>query len=187
MAQWHNVCIVWGERIVKLIQTVTVGSGGATQIEFASVPSTYTDLLLVISARSGSAGDTLWMRFNSDESNACTTRWLVGDGSSVSSGNSGGNTFIRLGTITSNDTANAFNNFQVYIPNYASSAQKIVSADAVNENNSSTAYQRITAGLWPVTTAISNIKISNNGASISQYSTASLYGILKGSGGATVS
>ena len=172
---------------MELISSVTVGSGGASQIEFASVPSTYTDLLVLISARSGSAGDTLWMRFNSDESNACTTLWVVGDGSTASSSNSGGNTFIRLGTITSGDTASTFNNFQVYVPNYAGSAQKTVSVDAVNENNATTAYQRITAGLWPVTTAISNIKISNNGASISQYSTAYLYGILKGSGGATVS
>lgn len=173
---------------MELINSVTVGSGGATQIEFASVPSTYTDLLVLISARSGSAGDTLWMRFNSDESNGCNTRWLVGDGSSVTNSSSiGSNSFIRLGTITSGDTASTFNNFQVYIPNYAGSAQKSVSVDAVNENNGTTAYQRITAGLWPVTTAISNIKISNNGASISQYSTAYLYGILKGSGGATVS
>lgn len=172
---------------MELIQTVTVGSGGATQMEFASIPATYTDLLLVISARSGSAGDTLWARFNNDTSNACTTRWLVGDGSSASSSNSGGNTFIRLGTITSGDTANTFNNFQMYVPNYAGSDQKSVSVDAVNENNATTAYQRITAGIWPVTSAITNIIISNNGASISEYSSASLYGILKGSGGATVS
>jgi hypothetical protein len=172
---------------MELISSVTVGSGGATQIEFASVPSTYTDLLVLISARSGSSGDTLWMRLNSDESNACTTRWLVGDGFSASNSNSSGNTFIRLGTITSTDTASVFTNFQVYVPNYSGSTNKTFSVDAVNENNGTTAYQRITAGLWPVTTAISNIKISNNGASISQYSTAYLYGILKGSGGASVS
>jgi hypothetical protein len=172
---------------MQLIQTVTVGSGGATQMEFASIPATYTDLVVLISARSGSAGDTLWARFNNDSSTACTTRWLVGDGSSVTTSNSGGNTFIRLGTITSADTSSTFNNFQMYVPNYAGSAQKTVSVDAVNENNSTTAYQRMTTGLWPVTSAITNIIISNNGASISQYSSASLYGILKGSGGATVS
>lgn len=172
---------------MELIQTVTVGSGGATQMEFASIPGTYTDLLLVISARSGSAGDTLWARFNNDSSTTCTTRWLVGDGSSATNSNSSGNSFIRLGTITSGDTASTFNNFQMYVPNYAGSANKTVSVDAVNENNATTAYQRITAGLWPVTSAITNIIISNNGSSISQYTTASLYGILKGSGGATVS
>jgi hypothetical protein len=75
----------------------------------------------------------------------------------------------------------------MYVPNYAGSANKIVSVDAVNENNATTAYQRITGGLWPVTSAITNIIISNNGASISQYSTAYLYGTLKGSGGASVS
>jgi hypothetical protein len=35
----------------KLIETVTVGSGGAANIEFTSIPQTYTDLKLVISGK----------------------------------------------------------------------------------------------------------------------------------------
>jgi hypothetical protein len=31
--------------------SVTVGSGGAADIEFTSIPATYTDLLLVLSGR----------------------------------------------------------------------------------------------------------------------------------------
>lgn len=170
-----------------LIASATVGAGGATNIDFSSIPGIYTDLVLVISARSGSAGDTLWMRFNNDSSTVCTDRWVVGDGATASSSSSGGNAFLRLGTITSGDTANTFNSFQVVIPNYAGSTNKTVSTDAVNENNATTSYQRITAGIWPVTSAITRITISNNGSSISQYSTAYLYGTLKGSGGATVS
>lgn len=172
---------------MQLISSVTVGAGGTTSMEFTSIPATYTDLVVLISARSGSAGDTLWMRFNSDSSTVCTTLWLVSDGSTPSSSSNAGSAFLRLGTITSGDTASTFNNFRVDIPNYAGSAQKTMSADTVNENNATTAYQRITAGIWPVTSAITGISISNNGASISQYSTAYLYGILKGSGGATVS
>ena len=34
-----------------LISSVTVGSGGAANIEFTSIPATYTDLLLKLSTR----------------------------------------------------------------------------------------------------------------------------------------
>lgn len=171
---------------MELISSATVGAGGATNIDFTSIPGTYTDLVLLISARSGSAGDTLWMRLNNDSSTACNDRWVNGDGANVTSGQSTGNSFVRLGIITSNDTASTFNNFQVYMPNYAGSANKTFQTDAVSENNGTTAQQRISSGLWPVTSAITRITISNNGSSISQHSTAYLYGILKGSGGATV-
>jgi len=171
---------------MELISSVTVGAGGAAQIDFTSIPGTFTDLLILISARSGSAGDTLWMRFNSDSSTACSDRWVNGDGSNVTSSQATGNAFLRLGIITSADTASTFNNFRVLIPNYAGAVNKTVQTDAVSENNGTTAQQRITTGLWPVTSAITAIRITNNGSSISQYSTAYLYGILKGSGGATV-
>jgi hypothetical protein len=36
----------------EAIATVTVGSGGATDIEFTSIPGTYTDLLIKSSLRS---------------------------------------------------------------------------------------------------------------------------------------
>ena len=41
------------------IQTVTVGSGGASSIDFTSIPQTYTDLCLVYSARLTTT-DTNW-------------------------------------------------------------------------------------------------------------------------------
>jgi hypothetical protein len=37
------------------IDTVTVGSGGAASIEFTNIPQTYTDLQIVLSARSATS------------------------------------------------------------------------------------------------------------------------------------
>ena len=37
------------------IATVTVGSGGAADVTFSSIPATYTDLLLKLSSRADSA------------------------------------------------------------------------------------------------------------------------------------
>ena len=38
------------------IATVTVGSGGATNIEFTSIPNTYTNLIILTSLRGTSNG-----------------------------------------------------------------------------------------------------------------------------------
>jgi len=51
------------------IASVTVGAGGASSIDFTSIPGTYTDLKVVISARgsrSNSGSQTVSVRFNSD-------------------------------------------------------------------------------------------------------------------------
>jgi len=51
-----------------LISSVTVGSGGAATMTFSSIPQTYTDLLVRVSARNTStSGSGLNMRFNSTE------------------------------------------------------------------------------------------------------------------------
>jgi hypothetical protein len=86
-------------------------------------------------------------------------------------------------------TSNTFSSTQVYIPNYAGSTNKSVSIDHVTENNATNAYfSGIVAGLWSNTAAITSVKIlDQDGGSLVAGSTASIYGILKGSGGATVS
>jgi hypothetical protein len=88
---------------------------------------------------------------------------------------------------SSSQTSNTFLSGALYLPNYAGSTQKSFSVDSVGENNSTTAYQVLTAGLYNQTTAITALSVLTYGSSLVQYSTASLYGILKGSGGASVS
>lgn len=171
---------------MQLIQTVTVGSGGASSITFTSIPSTYTDLVLMVNPRSGSSNDILFLRVNGSTS-ATTSRYMEGNSSSVSTGSSTSNTFVRFGTITSGASANSFSVATAHLPNYTGSSNKMVSIDYVSENNATTAYQTIVAGTYPITDAITSLTISNTGGSLAEYSTASLYGILKGSGGATVS
>lgn len=171
---------------MELINSASVGAGGATSIQFSSIPQTYTDLVLLISVRSGSSNDTLFLRINGNTL-ATTSRILEGNGSSATGNSSTTNTFVRFGTITSGATASTFSSGLAYLPNYTGSANKTVSVDYVSENNDTTAYQTIVGGTFPITAAITSLLISNTGSSIAQYSTAYLYGILKGSGGATVS
>jgi hypothetical protein len=176
---------------MSLISTVTVGAGGAASISFTGITGTATDLLVVFSPRcsyGSTAARTMIMQFNSDTGDNYVNRALAGTGSSVSS-NSSGTDSIRLGqpAVASADTSNTFGNGAAYISNYSGSTYKSVSVDSVSESNSTAAFQYIQAGLWNNTAAITSIQLSVPSYNLLENSTASLYTITKGSGGASVS
>jgi len=159
------------------IATVTVGSGGAAEIEFTSIPQTYTDLVIVYSARdnqSGSTGNDNGIKFNGSSSNFSGRR-LLGSGSSVSSDT----VAPYAGSSTSEGvTASTFCNNTIYIPNYTGSTNKSYSVDSVTENNATIAYQILYAGLWSQTAAITSVTIVRPSTfNFVQHSTATLYGI----------
>ena len=157
-----------------LISSVTVGSGGASSIDFTSIPSTYTDLLVKISARNDSGGN-LFVTFNSSSA-SFSRRDLFANVPTVGSSNSSDN-FIGA----SNDstfTANTFSNSELYIPNYAGSNNKSYSSDTVNENNATVSNLRLLAGLRSNTDAITSLSLNaGSGNNFVQYTTAYLYGI----------
>ena len=160
-----------------LIASSTVGSGGAASIDFTSIPSTYTDLVLKCSVRNSvSSSKELWLNFNSSTANG-SARVLSGNGSTASS-----YTATRIEGIGYTNgpatTSNTFTSVDFYIPNYAGSNNKSVSADAVNENNATLGYNELTASLWSNTAAITSISVVLAVAeTFAQYSTAYLYGI----------
>ena len=175
---------------MTLVSTVTVGSGGAANIEFTSIPQTATDLFLVISARSNraSVNPDCYLQFNTTTT-GYSGKNLIGSGSAASSYGyiSGETTGIEFYIDGANATASTFGNAAIYMSNYSGSTNKSVSVDSVVENNATAADLRISAGLWANTAAITSIKLFRNATNFDQYSTASLYLITKGSGGATTS
>ena len=165
----------------EAIATVTVGSGGAANIDFTSITSTYTDLILKMSQRGTEASvyNSLRMRFNNDTTDAnYSHRYIRGSGSAASSSNSSASAYIGEGN-GANSTASTFSNFEFYIPNYAGSNKKSMSIDSVSENNGTEAYAYFTARLWQGTAAINQITVSPVTGTFVQYSTATLYGIKK--------
>jgi hypothetical protein len=170
---------------MTLIEHIEVGSGGAASIEFTSIPSTYTDLLIVTSIRSDATPGVVWQGMNigfNDYASAPSRRNLYGTGSGTGSDIS---TAFHWFEVSANATASTFGNGQIYIPNYTSSTNKSFSIDGVSENNGTAALQAIVAGLWSVTNAITSIKLTPSSGNIVQYSSASLFGILAGSDGTT--
>ena len=164
---------------VQIGSTVTVGGAGAATIDFTSIPATYTDLKLVLCARTSApaANDNFWLMFNST-STTYSERVLYGSGSAAASANSSGTNVRYLGPVpAATSTASTFGNSEIYIPNYASSNQKSVSIDAVAENNATAAYSQIQAVLWSGTAAITAIQIGLITGNFAEHSTATLYGI----------
>ena len=163
----------------EIIASVTVGSGGAADIEFTSIPATYTDLVVLFSLRTTRSNtyDDPVVQFNSNGSNYSYIV-LQGTGSAATS-YTGGTSFIYLGECNGDtSTASSFSNQTMYISNYASSNNKSVSIDSSMENNATAAYSDIIAGLWANSSAITSLKIYSAGAyTIKEYSTAYLYGI----------
>jgi hypothetical protein len=166
------------------IGSVDVGILGAAYIEFTSIPSTYTDLVVKISGRTLKASTyaALYMSFNSSTSNF-QDKELYGVGSTAGSGTSSASpgagqtvAYVAGSTVT----ASTFGNSEIYIANYAGSANKSLSNDSVVENNSATAnILALIVNLWSNTAAITSIRLTPDGGDFVQYSTATLYGISK--------
>jgi len=163
---------------MTLIASSTVGSGGTSSIDFTSIPSTYTDLQLMLSARGASTALYANIKLNNSSSAIYSLRTIYGDGSAAASQNDSGATYFeRFLMVSSAYTANTFSNGMLYIPNYAGSNNKSVMFDSVNENNATAAQSFMVAGLWASTAAINQITLTPNTGNFAQYSTAYLYGV----------
>lgn len=166
----------------NLIASQTVGSGGAASITFSSISSTYTDLVIVYC---GAAGASLILNGVTTGS-VYSRRYLAGSGSSASSGNvTAANAFDAVWSYWGSETS-MFG--AVYIPNYSGSSNKRIYADTCSEINTSGAsvQTQFYTGVFNNSSPITSVTISGLGT-IPQYSTAYLYGLTKGTGGATVS
>lgn len=154
-------------------------------VTFNNIPQTgYTDLKVVMSARSdqaGSVGQDVYVRFNGDSGANYSFRRLYGTGSSAASDAvSSSSTAGRIGRCTSNDaTANTFASTEFYIPNYTSSTAKSISGDAVDETNATGAIAQLTATIWTGTAAITSMQLFpfSGGTNFVAGSTFSLYGL----------
>jgi hypothetical protein len=171
------------------IQTIEVGSGGAGSIAFNNIPQTFDDLELVISSRNTGANTErdIFLQFNGSSSNYSVRRLYGDGGSAFSDVFTSGADALRIGFASgTNQTANTFGSIKVTISNYTRPTVKSVSSDSVTENNATRALQSIHAGLWNDTSAINSLTLQLILSQVfAQHSSASLYGIRRGSDGRT--
>lgn len=159
----------------------TTLSSAAANIDFTSIPATYTDLCIMISQRAVDNVLDNAVRFNNDSSSIYSWTQMQSGASTGSPGaaRQGTTSAIRAGgQEPSTYTANIFNSTTIYITNYAGSNFKSIIADGVDENNAATNYAWFHAGLWRSTAAINRITLFNEpGGNLLARTEATLYGI----------
>jgi len=167
---------------MKLIKTV-IASGSSSVLEFTSIPQTYTDLVVKISLRqssnNGNPYTPITFALNSSATNK-TSRYILGEGGGVSSPNY---TEFYVWTPSSLATADTFSNIKLYLPNYTGSTNKSISVDSVSENNATANMVALGAALWSNTAAVTGVSFTALAGNFVTGSTASLYGVLKGTDG----
>lgn len=150
----------------------TVLTGTQATITFSSIPQTYTDLLLVYSARTNeaSAYNDTKITFNGSTSAVYSATLLYADTTTSGSLRDSGASNLGRNYIDGNSaTANTFASAELYIPNYTGSINKVIGATSVTENNTttnSTTLTAATAGLWRDTSAITSISIAAQGSTL---------------------
>jgi len=146
-----------------------------TQIDFASIPATYRDLVLVIgSAKSVLSNPAVVARFNSDSGTNYPYVRMTGNGSTAGAAAISSDTFLNLAAafgINTSDNATIL----IQIMDYsATDKQKTV----LSRSNLTSAGVEGIAGRWASTAAITSISVfltSSN--SFAAGTTFSLYGI----------
>ncbi len=159
-------------------------TGTQSSVTFSSIPQSYTDLLLTVSARSNDTSqtyDALLIQINSLTSGN-TYRELFGYTTGVLSGANqfGASKMFGGWYSTGSCTANTFGSGEIYFSNYAGATNKAISITAVSENNASTAsaaYTAIAAGLLSNTAAITSLTLNLSNGGMVAGTRFDLYGI----------
>ena len=165
------------------IATTTVGSGGAANITFSSIPATYTHLQIRGIGRSTYNGATnedqyLYTQFNSDTGTNYDAHRIGGNGSTVAAIASTNRSQAITGWIsTLNSAANVFYGSIIDILDYANTNKyktiRSLTGGDVNGGGSIVFY----SNLWRSTSAISTIKLYPEANDFPQYTQFALYGI----------
>ena len=153
-------------------------SSSAASVTFSSIPSTYTDLVVKISARTDRATASTGIRliFNGSSAANYSYTYMLGDGSVTASSRSSANTLVSFGTVAAaTSLANTFSSHDLYIPSYNASQSKPFSASNAYENNTTAADASAYAALWNNTSAISSITFTQAGTGTNFVAGSSFY------------
>lgn len=154
----------------------TTANGSVSSITFSSIPSTYTDLVLISSAAIATGAEDLRIRFNSDTASNYSFTYMSGTGTSAVSSRSSNMTFITVDNYGYLTTSS--NNISIVnIQNYANTTTYKTTVG--RSGNAGTGTDAI-AGMWRSTAAINSITLLNSGTGGINFATGStftLYGI----------
>jgi hypothetical protein len=162
------------------LATVTASGGSATQLVMSSIPSTYTDLVLIVND-SRTAISNIYIQINGDTGSNYSLTYVSGSGSVAGSGRnsnmSTGYYFDAYGSSTTRGTG---------ILNFMNYSNTTTYKSILSRYSNAGGEAIATIGLWRSTAAINSITIylSGNSATFNTGTTFTLYGIANSNIGA---
>lgn len=165
-----------------LLDTVTVGAGGASSVTFSNIPQYYKHLQVRAVLRPTTATNppyNTFIRFNSDTGANYARHLLRGDGATATSASAASTTSgLTAYSLASSDIANAFATFVTDVLDYSSASKykTVRTLGGYDVNGAGSAM--LTSSLWMATTSISNITFTHESVSnFAATSTFALYGV----------
>ena len=161
----------------ELISTTVLSTTTAT-VTFSSIPSIYKHLQIRYLGRSnvGSTTDYVQIRMNSDSGSNYASHYLLGSGSSVSSGAVTAQNLIYVGGFITGSTsaANSFGAGIIDLWDYTGTKNKTIRSLSGHTDSRIS----LSSGVWLSTAALSSITLLGASGSFVAGSRFSLYGVL---------
>lgn len=153
------------------IATNTVTGSSTSSVTFSSIPSTYTDIVIIGLASVDTSITNLWLRYNSDSGTNYSTTRFYADGTSAYSDRYTNISQANIGLIGNSSTV-----FSTHIINIQNYSNTNVNKTAIARSGYPSAYLDSFSSLWRSTSAINSIQISGS-QNFRAGSTFTLYGI----------
>jgi hypothetical protein len=165
------------------LATVTVGSGGAANVTFSSIPSGYSHLQLRAFARADNSGTDSRpsLQINGDTGANYSNHHIYFEGTSpASQGFTSNNVIDRLGYMPAAGSLSS--TFAVFIMDFLdySNTSKYKTIRSLNGHDENTVgrYSSYASGVWMSTSAISTLTFTvAGGGNFVQYTNFALYGV----------
>ena len=154
------------------IATTTLGSA-ASSYTFTSIPSTYTDLVIIAQVKGTSASNYLNVRFNSDTGTNYSRTTLSGNGSTVTSERRSNQDKINTDY---NEVIEANFNY-ISILNIMNYSNTTTYKTMLNRANNAATGAGATVSLWRSTAAITSVTLLANNNTFDVGTNFTLYGI----------
>jgi hypothetical protein len=160
------------------IATVSVGSGGASDITFSSIPSTFTHLQIRFNLFNAGSGAS-FIQVNGDTGNNYSYHYLGRAGAStVVAGGDPNQPRIFMGNTSQVNNRNLSHIIDILDYKNTNKAKSIKILSGIQAQPTGTAdWIGLSSGAWYNTSAITSIRLFQTGGTFTQYTKASLYGI----------
>ena len=165
------------------IATVTVGASSQANIDFTSIPSTYTHLQIrgIVRLAGASSNRFDYMRVGNgsiDTASNYSYHSLYGNGSSALVDAGASTSSMPIGNVTNAfQSASVFATFVIDILDYANTSKYKTIRSLVGFDNNGSGVVTFSSGNWRSTSAINTIRLFGSGEDTVQYSSFALYGI----------